>query len=58
MIKLHTKWLKNAQEAVSIPKNLVVEISPLFAMDAETFRDKFVPPCTYSITALCGIIIH
>lgn len=44
MIKLFTRWLKSSNKISSIPDGLVIEISPLYALDEETFKKKFFPP--------------
>lgn len=41
MISLHTKWLKDSSKAKSIADNFIVEISPLYALDEQSFREKF-----------------
>ena len=40
MISLHTKWLKDSSKAKSIADNFIVEISPLYALDEQSFREK------------------
>ncbi len=44
MINIHTKWLKSSVKLSSIPENLVVEVSPLYALDEEMFKEKFIEP--------------
>jgi len=46
MLRLHAAWLKAAGMATVLPDNLQVEISPLFALDEDEFREKFTPPAT------------
>jgi UDP-N-acetylglucosamine/UDP-N-acetylgalactosamine diphosphorylase len=43
MIDLHTKWLRSSGKVSSIPDNLVIEVSPLYALDDVEFRKKFIP---------------
>jgi len=44
MINLYTKWLKNSGKVSSIRDNLVIEVSPLYALDEKEFKEKFDPP--------------
>ena len=48
MINLHKKWLKGSGKMPSVPDSLVVEISPLYALDADEFKEKFTPPSQIS----------
>lgn len=40
LLRLHTAWLKAAGVS-ALPDNLQIEISPLFALDEDEFREKF-----------------
>jgi len=44
MVRLHTRWIKNSVPDTHIPEDLVVEVSPLYALDEKNFRAKFNPP--------------
>jgi UDP-N-acetylglucosamine/UDP-N-acetylgalactosamine diphosphorylase len=44
MINLYSKWLRNSGKVSSVPDNLVIEISPHYALDEEEFKEKFNPP--------------
>jgi len=44
MSALHRRWLESTGRAASIPSDAVVEISPLYALDADEFRGRFTPP--------------
>lgn len=44
MIRLHSAWLKAAGATAALPDSLAVEISPLFALDEDEFREKFTLP--------------
>jgi len=48
MISLHTAWLRGAAPAASLPDDLVIEVSPLYACDAESFQQRFVAPAQLS----------
>lgn len=52
MIGLHKNWLKNSAKAVSISDSFVIEVSPLYALDEETFRKKFTTPPSQIISPL------
>jgi len=54
MIQLFTRWLKNSAKAVPCPDNLVLEISPLYALDEAEFREKFTPPPALSSPLYLG----
>ena len=41
MISRHLNWLKSSGEIQNIPDDLIVEVSPLYAIDEEMFRKKF-----------------
>jgi UDP-N-acetylglucosamine/UDP-N-acetylgalactosamine diphosphorylase len=43
-IAQHRSWLAASGTAAAIPDDLVVEISPLFALDAQEFAGKWQPP--------------
>ncbi len=40
----HRAWLAESGRLPALPDDLVVEISPLYALDAREFADKFTPP--------------
>ncbi|MCX8045026.1 MAG: UDPGP type 1 family protein [Desulfobacterota bacterium] len=46
LMRLHRSWLRAA--GCDIPESVAVEISPLFALDAEEFSTKFVPPAQWA----------
>jgi UDP-N-acetylglucosamine/UDP-N-acetylgalactosamine diphosphorylase len=46
MICQHRSWLLGSGKIPAVPNDLVIEISPLYALDAAEFAEKFVPPPT------------
>jgi len=44
MTARHLAWLRNSGKIRNIPDDLIVEVSPLYAMDEEMFRGKFIAP--------------
>jgi UDP-N-acetylglucosamine/UDP-N-acetylgalactosamine diphosphorylase len=49
MVKIFTQWVKNSGSVAQLPDNLVIEISPLFALDEDEFKKKCTslnPPAT------------
>jgi hypothetical protein len=52
MVKLHTRWLRDA--GVSVKENVPVEISPLWALDADQVKGHArVPTEINEPTFLC-----
>ncbi|MBN2108880.1 MAG: UTP--glucose-1-phosphate uridylyltransferase [Deltaproteobacteria bacterium] len=43
-IARHRSWLQGSGKLPAVPADLVIEISPLYALDAEEFAEKFRPP--------------
>jgi UDP-N-acetylglucosamine/UDP-N-acetylgalactosamine diphosphorylase len=54
MVNLFVRWIKQADASVRIPENFIVEISPLFALDAAEFAEKFAPPPVLSSPLYIG----
>ncbi len=54
MVNLFIRWIKQADTAVHIPENFIVEISPLFALDETELAEKFVPPPVLSSPLYIG----
>ncbi|MCX5895684.1 MAG: UTP--glucose-1-phosphate uridylyltransferase [Proteobacteria bacterium] len=54
MINLYTRWLKESGKISQIPDGLVMEVSPLYALDAAEFREKFNPPSSLSSPLYLG----
>ena len=46
MIARHRSWLQGSGKLSAVPDDLVIEISPLFALDAEELKEKYNPPAT------------
>ena len=46
MIARHRSWLHESGKHTAVPDDLAVEISPLYALDAEEFAEKYTPPAT------------
>lgn len=44
LIKQHRSWLQGTGRLPAVPDDLVIEISPLYALDAAEFAEKFTPP--------------
>jgi UDP-N-acetylglucosamine/UDP-N-acetylgalactosamine diphosphorylase len=54
MIQLFTQWLKNSGKAPLCPDDLVIEVSPLYALDEAEFRKNFTPPASFSSPLYLG----
>ena len=46
MIAQHLSWLQGSGKLPAAPDDLVVEVSPLYALDAAEFAKKYTPPAT------------
>jgi UDP-N-acetylglucosamine/UDP-N-acetylgalactosamine diphosphorylase len=46
MIARHRSWLQESGKLPIVPDDLVIEVSPLFALDAAEFAEKYTPPAT------------
>ncbi len=46
MIAQHRSWLQASGKHPAVPDDLLIEISTLYALDAEEFSDKYRPPQT------------
>jgi UDP-N-acetylglucosamine/UDP-N-acetylgalactosamine diphosphorylase len=44
MIARHRSWLQGSGKLIAVPDDLVIEVSPLYALDAAEFAEKFQPP--------------
>jgi UDP-N-acetylglucosamine/UDP-N-acetylgalactosamine diphosphorylase len=54
MIRLFTRWLKSSAKAPPCPDSLVLEVSPLYALDEAEFLEKFTPPPSLSSPLYLG----
>ena len=54
MVNLFTRWIKHSGKTAHIPEDLIVEVSPLFALDEIEFANKFVPPSVLSSSLYIG----
>jgi UDP-N-acetylglucosamine/UDP-N-acetylgalactosamine diphosphorylase len=54
MIRLFSQWLKNSGKTRQSPDGLVIEVSPLYALDEAEFREKFTPPPSLSSPLYLG----
>ena len=43
MVNLFTRWIRRSGKVAHVPEDLIVEVSPLFALDESEFTEKFVP---------------
>ncbi len=44
ILKMFTQWVTNSGAISPMPENLVIEVSPLFALDEDEFKKKFTSP--------------
>ena len=54
MVSLYTRWIQQSGKAAHVPEDLIVEVSPLFALDEVTFKEKFVPSSELSSPLYIG----
>jgi UDP-N-acetylglucosamine/UDP-N-acetylgalactosamine diphosphorylase len=54
MVNLFVRWIKQSGKTAHPPEDLVIEISPLFALDETEFAKKFVPPSVLSSPLYIG----
>ena len=54
MVNLFARWIKQSGKAAHVPEDLVVEVSPLLALDETEFAEKFVPPSVFSSPLYMG----
>jgi len=54
MIRLFTQWLKNSGKAPQSTDGLVIEVSPLYALDEAEFRKNYTPPPSLSSPLYLG----
>ena len=54
MVNLFTRWIRKSGKAAHVPEDLIVEVSPLFALDETEFAKKFVPPTALSSSLYIG----
>ena len=44
MIRVWTQWLGSSWNMSAVPDDLIIEVSPLYALDEIEFKKKFIPP--------------
>jgi UDP-N-acetylglucosamine/UDP-N-acetylgalactosamine diphosphorylase len=54
MVSLFTRWVRKSGKAAHVPEDLIVEVSPLFALDETEFAKKFVPASALSSSLYIG----
>ncbi len=54
MVNLFARWIKQSGKAAHVPGDLIVEVSPLLALDETEFAEKFVPPAVFSSPLYMG----
>lgn len=54
MIRLYTQWLKNSGKVPQSPDGLIIEVSPLYALDEAEFRKNFTSPPSLSSPLYLG----
>ena len=54
MVNLFVRWIKQSGKTAHPPEDLVIEISPQFALDETEFAKKFVPPSVLSSPLYIG----
>jgi UDP-N-acetylglucosamine/UDP-N-acetylgalactosamine diphosphorylase len=54
MVNLFARWVKQSKKIPHFPEDLIVEVSPLFALDETEFAKKFVPPSAISSPLYIG----
>jgi UDP-N-acetylglucosamine/UDP-N-acetylgalactosamine diphosphorylase len=54
MVNLFTRWIRRSGKVAHVPEDLIVEVSPLFALDETEFAEKFVPPSVFSSSLYIG----
>jgi UDP-N-acetylglucosamine/UDP-N-acetylgalactosamine diphosphorylase len=54
MVNLFTRWIRKSGKAAHVPEDLIVEVSPLFALDETEFANNIVPPSVFSSSLYIG----